>query len=57
MSLLQKINVILSFKLPNWLGIVCAVVVISLVLILIISLIFPEQVGNFISDYGFDFLQ
>jgi hypothetical protein len=33
------------------------VVVISLVLILIISLIFPEQVGNFISDYGFDFLQ
>jgi uncharacterized protein involved in cysteine biosynthesis len=57
MTTLQKVKNVLNLKLPNWAGVISAVVVISLVLALIIVLTFPVQVGNFILDHGPEFLQ
>ncbi|MBZ1345163.1 MAG: hypothetical protein KY055_00735 [Candidatus Nealsonbacteria bacterium] len=51
MDIIKKIRQVLAIKLPDWVGILCYVLLAVFGLLTILALLFPEWVGNFLVEY------
>jgi uncharacterized protein involved in cysteine biosynthesis len=57
MNFFNQLRHILSLKVPNWLGVLCYVLLVLTVLALAFLLLFPDWLGNFIVEHDICFLQ